>query len=240
MSTIYCLGLNYLNHIDEMNHFKKPQEPVVFIKPSTAIIKSGEKIVIPKKISWDFSKNNEKDSLELNNKKESLDLNDKKESLENFEAHHEVELIVEISKDGKNIGFNSVDEYIFGYGLGFDITLRDLQTKAKNSGLPWSISKGFDSSAVISRIYKKNQIENSSNISLELKINGETRQFGNTSKMIFTVEEAIVYISHFFTLKKGDIIFMGTPEGVGKLNHGDILTGFFNGEKVLEVETLYV
>ncbi|MBN2695461.1 fumarylacetoacetate hydrolase family protein [bacterium] len=239
MSTIYCLGLNYLSHIDEMNHFKKPKEPVIFIKPSTAIVKSGEKVTIPKKIEWNFSKSSDLNDISDLKKTESKN---EQNIYENhfYEAHHEVELIVEISKDAKNLTFKNVNEYIYGYGLGFDITLRDLQIKAKNSALPWSISKGFDTSAVISKIYPKDEINNVNSITLELRVNGERRQLGNISNMIFSVEEAIIYISHFFTLKKGDIVFMGTPEGVGKLQHGDIISGYFNGEKLLEVEVEYL
>lgn len=140
------------------------------------------------------------------------------------DVHHEVELVAAVSKTGKNISRKTALDFIAGYGIGIDFTARDLQQKAKEKGHPWSVAKGFDSFAPISSFIKKDKVENPGNLNLSLSVNGELCQNGNTSQMIFPVEELISYLSTIFTLQPGDLIFTGTPSGVGPVKSGDVLT----------------
>lgn len=133
---------------------------------------------------------------------------------------HEVELVVFLGSECSNISPSESKQHIFGYGVGIDLTKRDLQTAAKKASKPWDLSKGFDNSAPISKILKKEGVLlGEGNISL--KVNGQKKQSGNLSNMIWKVDELISYLSKFITLKAGDIIFTGTPSGVGKLNIND-------------------
>ncbi|MBI4546459.1 MAG: fumarylacetoacetate hydrolase family protein [Ignavibacteriae bacterium] len=186
---ILCLGRNYVEHAQEMQS-EIPNVPIVFIKPSTAIINSDEDIIIPK-ISQ--------------------------------QLHHEVELIVAIAKEGKNISSEQALEYVLGYGVGLDMTLRDIQTEAKKKGLPWSVAKGFDTSAPISDIIAASKIKNPQDLRFRCKVNGTVRQETTTSKMIFPIEKIIEYLSSIFTLEPGDLIFTGTPEGAGEVKTRDII-----------------
>ena len=136
-------------------------------------------------------------------------------------VHHEVELVIVIGKEGKNIPVNQAEEYVLGYALGIDVTLRDLQQEAKKKGQPWAIAKGFDTSAPISDIILKEEVKDPQNLSLKLWVNDHLRQDGSTSDMKLTVTEIISYISRFFTLERGDLIYTGTPEGVGQVLPGD-------------------
>jgi 2-keto-4-pentenoate hydratase/2-oxohepta-3-ene-1,7-dioic acid hydratase in catechol pathway len=140
------------------------------------------------------------------------------------EVHHEVELVVVLGKDAVNITKEEAWDYIAGIGIGIDATLRDIQKQAKEKGLPWAIAKGFHTSGPISKIVPITEIsKNKNDFEFELKINGEVRQKGNSLDMIYSIEELIEFLSRIFTLRKGDVIFTGTPEGVGKLNRGDLL-----------------
>ena len=186
---ILCLGRNYAEHAKEMK-FDVPSLPIVFMKPSTAIICNGEAIVRPK-----ISK----------------------------ELHHEVELVVAIGKTGKNIPASEAYDYICGYAVGLDMTLRDIQSEAKTGGLPWTVAKGFDTSAAVSDIISKSRIANPHDLTLRCKVNGSVRQQSSTGKMILTIDRIIEYISSLFTLESGDLIFTGTPEGVGEVKHGDTI-----------------
>ncbi len=193
VSKILCVGANYRDHIAEMNPGKNtelPSEPVIFMKPPSAIIHDGDTIVIPK-ISND--------------------------------AHHELELIFVIGKDGKHIPAGEAEKYILGYGIGLDMTLRDIQTEAKKKGRPWTIAKGFDTSALISEIVSKEFIHDPNDLEMKLFVNDTLRQAGHTSGMIFKIGEIIAYVSKIFSLKRGDIIFTGTPAGVGPVKEGDRL-----------------
>lgn len=146
------------------------------------------------------------------------------------EVHHEVELVVIIGKECKKVSKEDAWDYIAGFAVGIDATLRDLQKYAKEKGLPWAIAKGFRTSAPISKIVPAEQIEKKKkDFELELKINGERRQVGNTMDMIYSVEELIEFLSSVYDLEPGDVIFTGTPEGVGKLNDGDILEAQLKG-----------
>lgn len=149
--------------------------------------------------------------------------------------HHEVEVIIKISKEGKYIQEKFAHKYFEEVGLGIDFTARDLQSKLKEKSLPWEIAKAFDKSAPISNFISLADL-NVHNLNFKLLINGELRQQGNTADMIFSIEKIIAFASQYFTLKKGDIIFTGTPAGVGKINIGDHLTGFLENLKLLDFE----
>lgn len=198
---ILCLGLNYAEHAKEMKS-DKPETPVIFMKPSSAIIHDKEKIVIP----------------DISN-----------------EVHHEVEVVLLIGKDGKNIPKDKALEYIDGIGIGLDLTLRDIQKEAKAKGRPWTVSKGFDTSAPVSEFVSIEKITDLNNLSFNLKINNEIKQSGNTSDMLFKPDEIISYLSTIFTLQKGDLIYTGTPEGVGQIVSGDKLLASLENIITLEV-----
>lgn len=148
--------------------------------------------------------------------------------------HHEIELVVKIGKVGKNIDPEFAHLYYSEIGLGVDFTARDLQTELKDKGLPWDLAKGFDNSAPISTFYPLSYFGDIQNIDFKLEINGEVRQIGNTSDMIFSVNEIICYLSKYFTLKTGDLIYTGTPSGVSQIKIGDQLAGFLGDRKVLD------
>lgn len=192
---IICIGRNYAEHAAEMKS-EVHDKPVIFLKPSTALIKNGENIVLPK-ISSD--------------------------------VHHEVELVVVIGKGGKSIPASEAYSHVLGYAIGLDMTLRDVQGEAKKNGLPWSIAKGFDTSAPTSDIITADQISDPHNLTITCKVNGQTRQHSSTGKMIFKIEKLIEFISSIFTLERGDLIYTGTPEGVGKVINGDLIEAEIDG-----------
>ena len=193
---ILCVGRNYPEHAREMKA-EVPKEPVVFIKPATAIVQTGGSVELPP-----YS----------------------------HDVHHEVELVVVIGNGGRNIPRTSAIDHVAGYAVGLDMTLRDVQADAKKKGLPWTVAKGFDTSAPLSHAAEKLAVPDPGNLSFSLAVNKEVRQRGNTRDMIFPVDALIAYLSGVFTLEPGDLIFTGTPEGVGPVRHGDLLTA--------ELETL--
>jgi 2-keto-4-pentenoate hydratase/2-oxohepta-3-ene-1,7-dioic acid hydratase in catechol pathway len=200
---IFAVGRNYAEHIKELNN-EKPDEPVIFTKPDTAILRNGMPFYYP-----EFSK----------------------------DVHHEVELVLRICKEGKNVQEKFAGKYFDAIGVGIDFTARDLQQKAKEKGLPWDIAKGFNGSAPISdKFIPVAEFKNLKDINFSLTINGGIRQQGNTSLMIFSFEYVISYLSRFFTLRTGDLIFTGTPKGVGPVKVGDILSASIEHEKLLEFE----
>jgi 2-keto-4-pentenoate hydratase/2-oxohepta-3-ene-1,7-dioic acid hydratase in catechol pathway len=199
---IICIGRNYAAHIEELKN-EKPGQPVVFLKPDTALIKGGAPFYYP-----DFSTN----------------------------IHHEVELVLKISKEGKYIQPQFAHRYFEEIGLGIDFTARDLQDQCKAKGLPWEIAKAFNGSAPIGDFKSVSEFSDLKNIDFHLEINGEVKQKGNTSLMLFDFATIISYVSQFFTLKKGDLIYTGTPAGVGPVQTGDQLIGFIGNEKMLHVE----
>jgi len=150
------------------------------------------------------------------------------------DLHHEIELVVKISKAGKHIEQQFAHKYYEEIGLGIDLTARDIQAKCKEKGLPWEKAKAFDNSAPIGKFISKSQLE-LNNISFELKVNGQSKQAGNSNQMIFSIDQIISYVSKFVSLKVGDLIYTGTPEGVGAIKIGDSLEGFLNGEKFLQM-----
>ncbi len=152
------------------------------------------------------------------------------------EFHYEVELVVKINKIGKFISQEFAHRYYDEIGLGIDITARDLQNELKSKGLPWEKAKAFHNSAVISKYFiPKNELGDLNNINFSLKKNGKTVQKGNTHQMLWKIDELIAYISKFFMLKKGDLIFTGTPEGVGKMDIDDEFTGSIENKEMFKV-----
>jgi len=197
---ILAIGQNYVEHNKELNS-KNPAEPVVFMKPDTALLKSNKPFYIP-----DFTE----------------------------ELHYETELIIKINRLGKNIASKYAHRYYTEIGLGVDFTARDLQRRLKAEGKPWEISKAFDNSAVIGDFLPVEQLGNVQDIRFRLDLNGNTVQQGHSADMIFPVDELIAYVSRFFTLKIGDIIFTGTPVGVGKVAVSDRLEGYIFDTKMFD------
>ncbi len=197
---IICVGRNYIDHAKELDN-EIPEEPVLFLKPDTALIRSGEDLYIP-----EFTE----------------------------DLHHEVEILLKISKAGKYIQPEFAKNYYSEIGLGIDFTARDLQNQLKGKGLPWEKAKAFDHSALVGKFISKENID-LTNLNFSLTKNGNIQQTGNTSDMIFSFDHLVSYISQFFTLKVGDIIFTGTPSGVSKVSENDYLEGFIEKEKMFEL-----
>ena len=145
------------------------------------------------------------------------------------DLHHEIEVVLKISKVGKHIAEEFANKYYEEISLGIDFTARDLQAQCKAKGLPWEKAKSFDSSAPIGKFVKKTELGDLQNLNFELKINNESKQKGNTSDLLFSFDKVIAYVSQFVTLKVGDLIYTGTPEGVGPVKIGDQLYGSLNG-----------
>jgi len=198
---LICIGRNYTKHIEELEN-EKPKDPVVFLKPDTAILLKKQPFFIP-----DFSN----------------------------DVHHEVEILVKINKVGKHIDRKFAHKYYSEIGLGIDFTARDLQSQLKAKGLPWEKAKAFDGAAVIGKWLPKERFENINNISFSLHKNDVVVQDGNTNLMLWKIDELIEYVSKYFTLKIGDIIFTGTPAGVGKVIANDKLKGFIENEEMFSI-----
>lgn len=198
---LICIGRNYVDHIDELNN-ERPEEPVVFIKPDSAILPKEQDFYIP-----EFSN----------------------------DVHYEVEVLVKIKKVGKHIAKEFAHKYYDEIGLGIDFTARDLQSKLKAKGLPWEKAKGFDGAAVIGNWAPKSKFKSVDNLRFSLSKNGEKVQDGNTALMLWKIDEIIAHVSTYFMLKKGDIIFTGTPAGVGKVSPNDYLVGSLEDEKLFEI-----
>lgn len=150
------------------------------------------------------------------------------------DVHHEIELVLKISKEGKHVSEKFAANYYEEIGLGIDFTARDVQARHKEKGLPWELAKAFDGSAPISTFVPKTKFESVYDINFKLDINGETRQQGNTRDLLFSFESIIAFVSKYITLKKGDLIFTGTPPGVSKVKIGDRLEGYLEDEKMLD------
>ena len=199
---LICIGRNYTDHIEELEN-EKPTDPVVFLKPDTAILLKKQPFFIP-----DFSN----------------------------DIHHEVEVLVKIKKVGKHIDRKFAHKYYDEIGLGIDFTARDLQSQLKAKGLPWEKAKAFDGAAVIGKWLPKTQFQDINNINFSLKRNEEVVQQGNTQLMLWKIDELIEYVSKYFTLKIGDIIFTGTPAGVGKVFVEDRLIGYIENEELFSIK----
>ncbi|MEQ7799099.1 fumarylacetoacetate hydrolase family protein [Pedobacter sp. ASV1-7] len=152
------------------------------------------------------------------------------------DIHYELEVVLKICKEGKHISEKFAHKYYEEVGLGIDFTARDIQTAHKAKGLPWELAKAFDHSAAISNFIPKTEIENLYDLPFELKINNETRQNGNTRNILFSFEKIISFVSQYITLKKGDLIYTGTPEGVGQVNQGDKLEAWLQGQQLLNFD----
>ena len=150
------------------------------------------------------------------------------------DVHHEIELVLKVCKEGKHISEKFAANYYDEIGLGVDFTARDIQSRHKEKGLPWELAKAFDGSAPISSFLPKSDFKDIYNIDFRLDINGETKQSGNTNMLLFSFENIIAFVSQYITLKKGDLIFTGTPPGVGKVNVGDHLEGYIGDNKLLD------
>lgn len=150
------------------------------------------------------------------------------------DVHHEIEVVLKISKEGKHISEKFAGSYFEEIALGIDFTARDIQQRHKEKGLPWELAKAFDNSAPVSNFVSKTQFADMYNLNFNLDVNGESRQVGNTKDLIFSFEYLIAFVSRYITLKKGDLIYTGTPQGVAKVNIGDRLEGYLEGEKLLD------
>ena len=200
---IICIGRNYTEHIAELEN-EKPENPVVFIKPDTAILLKKQPFFIP-----EFSD----------------------------DVHHEVEILVKINKIGKHIDRKFAHKYYDKIGLGIDFTARDLQQKLKEKGLPWEKAKAFDGAAVIGETWlEKSQFDTVDNIDFSLKSNDILVQKGNTQLMLWKIDEIIEYVSKYFTLKIGDVIFTGTPSGVARVQPEDRLEGFIGDKRIFNIK----
>ena len=197
---IICVGLNYRKHAAEMNK-PVPSEPLIFLKPDSAILKKNKPFFIP-----DFS----------------------------ADVQYEAEIVLRISKLGKGIAAKYADRYFDALTVGIDFTARDLQKKFSQAGHPWELSKTFDGSAPLGNFIPKERFADLADINFTLDINGERKQTGNTSDLIFSFDEIISYVSRYYTLKTGDLIFTGTPSGVGPVKKGDNLTARLEDETVLD------
>ena len=198
---ILCVGRNYIEHAKELGN-AVPENPVIFSKPDTALLKNGEPFYIPS-----FSN----------------------------DVHHEIELVIKINKVGKKIQEKFARNYFSEIGLGIDFTARDKQNELKSKGLPWELAKAFDGSAPIGNFINIENID-LKNIDFSLQKNGQLVQQGNTSQMIFSFEQIVSFVSQYFTLKVGDLIYTGTPAGVSQVNIGDHLEGFIGNESMLICE----
>jgi len=198
---LLCIGRNYAKHAEEMGS-DVPDVPMVFLKPASAIIRSGETVVLPPQ-----SQN----------------------------VHHEVEMVAVIGKEGKNIDPGAALEYVAAYAVGLDMTARDLQSAAKERRHPWSVAKGFDTFAPLGPLTPADQVGDPQNLEIRLRVNGEERQRASTDHMIFSVADLVAYCSRIFTLAPGDLLYTGTPDGVGPVEGGDVLDATLTGCAPLHV-----
>jgi 2-keto-4-pentenoate hydratase/2-oxohepta-3-ene-1,7-dioic acid hydratase in catechol pathway len=195
---ILCVGRNYSEHAKELGN-AVPENPVIFSKPDTALLKNNEAFYLPS-----FSN----------------------------DVHHEVELVIKINKVGKKIQEKFARNYFSEIGLGIDFTARDVQSELKAKGLPWELAKAFDGSAPIGNFINMENMD-LKNIDFSLQKNGQMVQKGNTAQMIFSFEQIVSFVSQYFTLKVGDLIYTGTPAGVSQVNIGDKLEGFIGNDLML-------
>lgn len=198
---IIAVGMNYAQHNKELGHTQENREPVIFMKPDSAILKDGKPFFVP-----DFS----------------------------HEVHYETEVVVRICRLGKNIAPRFAHRYYDAVTVGIDFTARDLQRKFREEGHPWELCKGFDSSAAIGAFVPVDRFKDIQQLNFSLQIDGKEVQAGCTADMLFKVDDIIAYVSQFVTLKIGDLLFTGTPAGVGPVHIGQHLQGYLEGEKLLD------
>jgi 2-keto-4-pentenoate hydratase/2-oxohepta-3-ene-1,7-dioic acid hydratase in catechol pathway len=199
---IFGIGRNYGAHAQELNN-PVPVEPIVFMKPDTALVKGNKPFFYP-----DFSS----------------------------DVHHELEIVIRICRVGKNISEQFADRYFEELTVGIDFTARDIQQRSKEKGLPWETAKSFDNSAPVGVFVPKSGFPDVHQINFGLLLNDKMVQTGNTSGMIFTFEYLIAYVSRYFTLQMGDLIFTGTPAGVGPVKPGDHLVANIEGNVLLDFD----
>lgn len=197
---IICIGRNYAEHARELNN-DVPAEPVVFMKPESALIRDGKPFFLPDHLG---------------------------------DVHHELEIVLRIGRNGKHIAERFASTYIDRIGLGIDFTARSLQADLKSRGLPWELAKGFDGSAILGDWLSPEEWQWPTLLALRLEVNGAIRQVGDTDQLLFSFEQIISFVSRYFTLKMGDLIFTGTPAGVGPVHRGDRLQGFLNDRPMLQ------
>jgi len=197
---IICIGLNYMDHIKEMNN-PIPQVPVFFLKPDTSLIRNNNPFFYP----------------EFTN-----------------DLQYELEVVLKVNRLGRNVSEKFAHRYFNEIGLGIDFTARDLQRLCKDKGMPWEMAKAFDGSAPISSFVQKEQFENLSDIKFRLEKNEGIVQSGNTKDMVFNFDQIISYVTKFITLRTGDLIFTGTPAGVGPVKIGDRLKAYLGDELMLD------
>ena len=207
---IFCVGRNYAAHAREMGHDPDREPPFFFTKPADAIVICNDP-KNPTKIPYPPATKN---------------------------LHHEMELVVAMKSGGADIPVDKALDHVFGYGVGLDMTRRDLQNQAKDMGRPWDMGKGFDQSAPIGEIYPASRIGHPSKGTIQLDVNGKTRQKSDLNALIWSIPETISYLSGLVTLAAGDLIYSGTPEGVAAVGKGDTLQGFV--DKCGTVSVTYV
>jgi 2-keto-4-pentenoate hydratase/2-oxohepta-3-ene-1,7-dioic acid hydratase in catechol pathway len=198
---LLCIGRNYAKHAAEMGS-NVPDEPMVFLKPASALIRGGDAVVLPPQ-----SQN----------------------------VHHEVELVAVIGRGGRAIDQDDALSHVAAYAVGLDMTARDIQSAAKERRHPWSVAKGFDTFAPLGPLTPADQVGDPQNLEIAVTVNGEVRQQGHTRHMIFPVAELVHYCSQIFTLAPGDLLYTGTPDGVGPVEAGDRLRATLTGCAPLQV-----
>jgi 2-keto-4-pentenoate hydratase/2-oxohepta-3-ene-1,7-dioic acid hydratase in catechol pathway len=199
---IFAIGRNYIDHAKELNN-PVPDNPIVFIKPQTALLKNDSPFDLPP-----FSN----------------------------QVEYEVEIVLQICRNGKNIHLDNAPKFFEKIGVGIDFTARDLQKQCKEKGLPWEIAKAFDHSAPVSAFLPIEEFKDINQLKFSLYKNKELVQTGNTKDMIFSFPELIAHISTYFLLNIGDLIFTGTPAGVGKVESGDLLEAYIGKKLLLSCE----
>jgi 2-keto-4-pentenoate hydratase/2-oxohepta-3-ene-1,7-dioic acid hydratase in catechol pathway len=199
---LLCIGRNYAEHADEMQS-DVPDQPMVFLKPSTAVVRSGGTVRLPP---------------------------------QSQDVHHEIELVAVVGKGGRRIPREDALSHVAAYAVGLDMTARDLQSDAKEKRHPWSVAKGFDTFAPLGPLTPAEDIGDPQALTLRLQVNGETRQEASTRHMIFPVAELVHYCSQIFTLEPGDLLYTGTPSGVGPVAAGDQLEATATGCEPLRVQ----
>lgn len=198
---LVCVGRNYAAHAKEMQS-AVPSQPMLFLKPASALVASGGSVVLPPQSS---------------------------------DVHHEVELVAAIGSMAMRVSEADALGHIAGYAVGLDMTARDVQARAKAKGHPWSVAKGFDTFAPLGDFVAASEVVDPHALGIRLRVNGEVRQEGSTSDMIFDLAHLVSAISHVFTLEPGDLIYTGTPEGVGPVIEGDEMVAEVDGLPRLEV-----
>jgi len=198
---LLCIGRNYADHAAEMER-DVPDEPMVFLKPATAVVRSGGTVRLPPQ-----SQN----------------------------VHHEVELVAVIGTEGRNLSAATALDHVAGYAVGLDMTARDLQDEAKAQRHPWSVAKGFDTFAPLGPLVSAEAVGDPQALTLRLRRNGVTQQEASTEDMIFSVAELVAYCSQIFTLTPGDLLYTGTPSGVGPVDDGDTLEATATGIEPLTI-----